>query len=92
MSTWYRARFSTISEVEVVKATEHFVWLGSGNKKSGRRTDDEGYFETREEAVQFLVDNALRNAVTASRVAASKAMYLDNICERFGVPVPEVTK
>jgi hypothetical protein len=55
MKTMYKAwMWSRIEKVNVVKETEHFVTLENG-RRDGKRTDHYAYFDTWEEAKQWIV-------------------------------------
>ena len=63
MAKWYVTRWHDsntfalggpeIEEVEVLKSTSSSVWVGS--RRKSMRSEYENYFETREEAVAFIV-------------------------------------
>ena len=63
MATWYRTSWhdsytmAEINPVEILKSTSAQVYVG--NRRHPKRGDFQCYFETREEAVEFI-KNALR--------------------------------
>lgn len=62
MTTWYRTRWhdstsADLKEVEVEKVTDSCVYVsGMHGRRSAKRSNFENFFETREEAVEFVRD------------------------------------
>lgn len=62
MSTWYMTRWHDsydqqwsgpkLEEVEILKSTSSSVWVGE--RRKAKRSEYENYFETRQEAVDFI--------------------------------------
>jgi hypothetical protein len=62
MAKWYRTRWhdshsritgAEIAEVEILKCTSSTVWVDG--RRRAKRSDFENYFETKEEARQFII-------------------------------------
>jgi hypothetical protein len=52
---WYATQWGGVSEVEIAGETPRFVIRANGRKEM-KRSDSAGYFDTREEAVKFMLD------------------------------------
>ena len=96
METWYRAKPKTyyralkcvedcISTVHVDRHTESSVWI---NGKCHRRmTDFDCYFETFQEARDYVLGNISAKLLLLDKQSLMQWLLLNRVCGIFGVDV-----
>ena len=83
MSTWYKTRWhgssmALVETIEIIKTTSASVWVD--DRRKSKRGEYENFFETQDEAVQFILD-AQRGKIEYYRaqIASHEAVIM-----RFG--------
>jgi hypothetical protein len=69
--------YNLIKEVEVDRFSEMSVWIDG--RRIARRTENHNYFDTWEEAHNYLIDRATDNVYTAQRELTRAEAELDKI-------------
>ncbi len=86
--TKYCARFGEVFPVEIVRETAQFVVLGKhqGNRREKKLTDWCSYFDTHQQAVEWITDKLRRELESAEAGLKHRKTALEKHIAKFAKP------